>query len=142
MAVGTALATAYVSLVPSTSELGDGLSKYFNKTERQADESGKKSGNRVTRAFGKWAQRGGLGAGAAVGAAARAAVVCGFRSATDQQQGKLVLAGLDGDAKEASDALEGWKRGASGSPIEYKAYLEAASSLAYAGVEGDQAIGV
>ena len=142
MAVGTELATAYVSLVPSTSKLGDELSKYFNKTERQADESGKKSGNRFTRAFGKWAKRGAVAAGVAVGAAVGAAVVGGVKSAIDQQQGQLVLSGLYGDAKKASNTLEGLKRVASGSPIEYKAYQEAASSLAYAGVEGDQAIGV
>src|SRR5690625_763137 len=142
MAVGTELATAYVSLVPSTSKLGDELSKYFNKTERQADESGKRSGNRFTRAFGKWAKRGAVAAGVAVGAAVGAAVVGGVKSAIDQQQGQLVLSGLYGDAKKASNTLEGLKRVASGSPIEYKAYQEAASSLAYAGVEGDQAIGV
>src|SRR5690625_567638 len=91
MAVGTELATAYVSLVPSTSKLGDELSKYFNKTERQADESGKRSGNRFTRAFGKWAKRGAVAAGVAVGAAVGAAVVGGVKSAIDQQQGQLVL---------------------------------------------------
>lgn len=142
MAVGTELATAYVSLVPSTSKLGNELSKYFNKTERQADESGKKSGNRFTRAFGKWAKRGAIAAGVAVGAAVGTAVVSGARSAIDQQQGKLVLSGLYGDAEKATNTLEGLKRVASGSPIEFKAYQEAASSLAYAGVEGDQAIGV
>src|SRR5690625_920462 len=142
MAVGTELATAYVSLVPSTSKLGDELSKYFNKTERQADESGKRSGNRFTRAFGKWAKRGAVAAGVAVGAAVGAAVVGGVKSAIDQQQGRLVLSGLYGDAKKASNTLEGLKRVASGSPIEYKAFQEAAGSLAYAGVEGEQAIGV
>src|SRR5690625_7791103 len=129
MAVGTELATAYVSLVPSTSKLGNELSKYFNKTERQADESGKRSGNRFTRAFGKWAKRGAVAAGVAVGAAVGAAVVGGVKSAIDQQQGQLVLSGLYGDAKKASNTLEGLKRVASGSPIEYKAFQEAAGSL-------------
>src|SRR5690625_5015496 len=136
MAVGTELATAYVSLVPSTSKLGDELSKYFNKTERQADESGKKSGNRFTKAFGKWAKRGLAVGAAAVGATAGAAIVTGFRSAIDQQQGQKVLSGLYGDAEKATSTLEGLKRMASKSPIEYSAYQEAASSLAYAGVEG------
>ena len=142
MASGMELATAYVSLVPSTSKLGDEIKKHFGQAERQADESGKKSGNRFTRAFGKWAKRGLAVGAAAVGATAGAAIVTGFRSAIDQQQGQKVLSGLYGDAEKATSTLEGLKRMASKSPIEYSAYQEAASSLAYAGVEGQQAIDV
>lgn len=106
------------------------------------EESGKKAGNRFSKAFGKWAKRSLAVVGVAAGAAVGAAFVSGFRSAIDQQQGQLVLSGLYGDAEKARETLKGIRGVASGSPIDYSAYQSAAESLAYAGAEGDDAIGV
>ena len=142
MASGVELGTAYVSILGSTDGLGKALAKDFGQLESKADDAGKKSGSRFTQAFGKWAKRGALVAGAAVGAAVGAALVGGVKSAIDQQQGQLVLSGLYGDAEKAAMTLQGLKDVASKSPIEFGSYQEAASSLAYAGVEGEQAIGV
>ena len=136
------LATAYISILPSTSGLGKEVKKYLGDVEQKSEETGKESGNRFTKAFGKWAKRGALVAGAAVGATVGAALVGGVKSAIDQQQGQLVLSGLYGDAEKAALTLQGLKDVASKSPIEFGSYQEAASSLAYAGVEGEQAIGV
>ena len=63
-----------------------------------------------------------------------------MKSAIDQQQGQAVLSGLYGDASKAQKTLEDLKKVSSRSPLEYTAYQEAASALAYAGVEGDSAV--
>ena len=68
-------------------------------------------------------------------------LLAGVKSAIDQQQGQAVLSGLYGDASKASSTLEDLKKVAAGSPLDYTAYQEAAAALAYAGVEGDQAVG-
>ncbi|MGP5098401.1 tape measure protein [Brachybacterium alimentarium] len=130
-----------MSILGSTDGLGKALAKDFGQLESKADDAGKKSGNRFTQAFGKWAKRGALVAGAAAGAAIGAAVIGGVKSAIDQQQGQAVLSGLYGDASKASSTLEDLKKVAAGSPLDYTAYQEAAAALAYAGVEGDQAVG-
>ena len=140
MASGVELATAYVNILPSTSGLGKELKKYLGDVEQKSEETGKESGNRFTRAFGKWAKRGLMVGGAALGAAAGAALIGGMKSAIDQQQGQAVLSGLYGDASKAQKTLEDLKKVSSRSPLEYTAYQEAASALAYAGVEGDSAV--
>ena len=114
---GVELATAYVNIVPSTSKLGDEMKKYFGETEQQAEETGKKSGNRFTKAFGKWAKRGALVAGLRLVAAIGAAVIGGLKSAVDQQQGQAVLGGLYGDAEKAASTLESLKKVSSKSPF-------------------------
>src|SRR5699024_12776290 len=107
MASGVELATAYVSILPSTAGLGKGLAKEFGQVEKDAEATGKNSGNRFTRAFGKWAKRGAVVAGAAVGAAVGAAGVGGMKSAIDQQQGQLVLSGMYGYAEDRKSVVKG-----------------------------------
>src|SRR5699024_316387 len=92
------------------------------------------------RAFGKWAKRAADEAGAAVGVAEGAGVVCGIKSGVHQHQREAVLSGLSGDASKATETLEDLKKGSSRSPMEYTAYQETASGIAYAGVEGDSAV--
>ncbi|WP_193104707.1 tape measure protein [Brachybacterium sp. FME24] len=142
MATGVELATAYVSIVSSTKGLGKDVAKELGQVEKDAEATGKNSGNRFSQAFGKWAKRGIAVGATAAGAVAGAALVAGMRSGIDQQQGQAVLSGLYGDAGKAQKTLQDLKKVSSRSPLDYSGYQSAAESLAYAGVEGESAIGV
>lgn len=115
---------------------------YGSALESEAPNAIQRFGSSLSSAMGRWAKRGAIAGGAALGLAVGASVVGGFRSAINQQQGQLVLSGLYEDAGKAKSTLKGLRDMASGSPIDYSAYQSAAESLAYAGAEGDQAIGV
>lgn len=136
------LADAYVSLSISTRGLGRDVVKKFKGVEQQAQKTGTSAGSKLVASFKKIATRTAVGAGIAVGAAIGATVVSGFRSAVDQQGIQATMTGLYGDADLAYGTLEKIKNLSRTSPIDYKAYGDAANSLAYAGVEGDKAVGI
>src|SRR5699024_8151265 len=75
-------------------------------------------------------------AGAAVGGA----FVGGFSKAVNQQKSEAVLGGLYKNANLARETLEKLGDVAKTSPIDAAGYREAAASLAYAGVQGDDAV--
>src|SRR5699024_10252384 len=79
---------------------------------------------------------------AAPAVAAGAALVGGLRSAIAQENTEQTLAGVYGSARDATTMMESLKKISAGSPIEYSAYGKAAESLAYAGVEGNKAVGI
>lgn len=83
-----------------------------------------------------------VGSFVAAGVAVGAALVSGFRSAIDQQKIQATVAGLYRDADKAFSTLSDIKQLSKGSPIDYSAYGKAAQSLAYAGVEGRDAVNV
>src|SRR5699024_8277321 len=99
-------------------------------------------GSRMAAAAGRALKAGAVVGVAAAGAAMGAALVGGFRSAIDQQKIQATLGGLYQDGNKAFKTLEQIKNLSKTSPIDYSAYGKAAQSLAYAGVEGDDAVKV
>ena len=109
--------------------------------EKKTASAGQRLGAGMAR-FAKRALRVGITTGvAAIGAAAGAAVIGGFRAAVSRQNSQKVLSGLYGSAKQATKMMTDLRKISSNSPIKYEAYQKAAQSLAYAGVEGDSATG-
>ncbi|MGP5071659.1 peptidoglycan DD-metalloendopeptidase family protein [Arthrobacter rhombi] len=103
--------------------------------EKVGPKAGRTLGDRINGAMTKALKVGAV----AVGVAAGAALVGGFKSAVDQQTSKKVLAGLYGSVKEAEDMMTSLRKVSKKSPIDYSTYLKAAESLAYSGVEGEAA---
>lgn len=62
--------------------------------------------------------------------------------AQDIDQSRAALTGLYGSAEKAQQMLSRLRDVARKSPIEYKAFVQGAESLAYMGYEGEKAIGV
>lgn len=97
-------------------------------------------GSRMASAAGKALKAGAVVGVAAVGATVGAALVGGFKSAVAQQGIEATMTGLYGSAGKAVGTLKQIKDLSKTSPIDYKAYGDAANSLAYAGVEGKGAV--
>lgn len=113
--------------------------------QKDLDKKTQPVGKRIGAGMAKFAGRAlrtGLTAGAvAVGAAAGAAVIGGFKAAVSRQNSQKVLSGLYGSAKKATKMMGDLRAISKNSPLEYTAYQKAAQSLAYAGVEGKAATG-
>lgn len=56
------------------------------------------------------------------------------------EQSRAVLEGLTGSAQVAQDTMDGLRRVASGSSLDYSGFLGAAEALAYAGVQGEETV--
>jgi phage-related protein len=129
--------------LPSTSKLAPELYKSLNKSiPSVGNKAGQTLGQRMSATATKWLKRGAVVGAAAAGAAIGAVLVGGFKSAIDQQKIQATVGGLYQDGDKAFKTLEKIKKLSSSSPIDYSAYGKAAQSLAYAGVEGDQAVTV
>lgn len=136
------IATAWVSILPSTNKLAPQLSKSLNKTmPKVGNQAGQSMGSRMASAAGKALKAGAVVGVAAVGATVGAALVGGFNNAVNRQTSKKVLTGLYGDAKAATSAMGDLRKVAGDSPLNYESYLKAGESLAYAGVQGKDATG-
>ena len=136
------LADAYVSLAISTKGMGKQVAQQFGQVTKSADKTGKTAGARLMAGFKKVATKTAVGAGVAVGATVGAALAGGFKSAIDQQKIQATVAGLYKDGGKAFNTLSQIKELSKTSPIDYSAYGKAAQSLAYAGVEGKDAVGI
>ncbi|CAH1193697.1 Tail tape measure protein [Brevibacterium phage Rousseau] len=136
------IATAWVSILPSTNKLAPQLSKSLNKTmPKVGKKAGQSMGSRMASAAGKALKAGAVVGVAAVGATVGAALVGGFNNAVNRQTSKKVLTGLYGDAKAATSVMGDLRKVAGDSPLNYESYLKAGESLAYAGVQGKDATG-
>lgn len=131
-----------MAIVPSAKDLGKRIAKDFGAVNKVAENTGKSAGSRLMGAMGAVAKKAALGAFVGAGVAAGAALVSGFASAVNQQTSEKVLSGLYGSAEKATRMMEDLRKVSSQSPVEYSAYTKAAEALAYAGVEGDQAVSV
>src|SRR5699024_7931553 len=137
------LGAAYISILPSTSKLAPELDKSINKTvPKVGNQAGQSLGQRMSSAASKWLKRGVVAGGVAAGAAAGVALAGGFKNAVARQNSQKVLTGLYGSAKDATAVMKDLRNVSKSSPLDYEAYLKAAESLAYAGVEGKDATGV
>ena len=115
----------------------------MNKTvPKVGNQAGRTMGSRMAAAAGRALKAGAVVGVAAVGAGIAATLVGGFKSAIAQQGIQATMTGLYGDADKAVGTLGKIKKLSKTSPIDYEAYGKAASSLAYAGVEGDKAVGI
>lgn len=131
-----------MAIVPSAKDLGKRIAKDFGAVNKVAENTGKSAGSRLMGAMGAVAKKAALGAFVGAGVAAGAALVSGFASAVNQQTSEKVLSGLYGSAEKATRMMQDLRKVSSQSPVEYSAYTKAAEALAYAGVEGDQAVKV
>lgn len=136
------LGVAYVSIVPEAKGLGRKIAKEFGAVDKAAESTGRSAGSKLMGAMGAAVKKVALGAVVGAGVAVGAALVSGFKSAIDQQNIQATVAGLYQDAGKAFSTLSEIKALSKTSPIDYSAYGKAAQSLAYAGVQGDQAITV
>lgn len=130
------LATAYISLLPSTSKLSPGIRGSLDKT---MPVEGKRAGGRFSSAMGSAIRTGGKTVLLAAGITAGAALMSGFKAAVSQQNAQKTLAGLYGSTGQARKALAGLNKVASKSPLGHDAFRKGAESLAYAGVKGKDA---
>ncbi|MCQ9367335.1 tape measure protein [Brevibacterium sp. 91QC2O2] len=133
------LATAYVSILPTTRGLGQALVK---DVVPQAATAGQKAGSSMGASIAKWAGRAAKTGAVAAGAVIGATLISGVKSAINQQTAEKVLGGLYGSADKAMETMAKLRKVAAASPMEFDAYAGAAQSLAYAGVEGDKAVGI
>ncbi|HCG55325.1 MULTISPECIES: tape measure protein [Brevibacterium] len=139
--VGANLGTGFVDVVPSMRGIQGKLSKGLRGPAAAAGGSaGKSMGSRMASAAGRAIKTGAVVGVAATGAAVGAALVGGFKSAIAQQGIQATMTGLYDNAGKAAGTLKQIKDLSKTSPIDYKAYGDAANSLAYAGVEGKGAV--
>ena len=131
-----------MAIVPSAKDLGKRIAKDFGAVNKVAENTGKSAGSRLMGAMGAVAKKAALGAFVGAGVAVGAALMGGFASAVNQQTAEKVLSGLYGSAEKATKMMQDLRKVSSQSPVEYSAYTKAAEALAYAGVEGDQAVSV
>lgn len=142
MATGVEVGTAYVNVVSSTKGFGKNISKSLNSVGKNAGKQGTEAGQRLINNAGTAIRGAAAGIGLAAGAAIGAAIIGGVKSAVNQQTAERVLGGLYGSASKATKMMDDLRAVSSSSPIQYSAYTRAAEALAYAGVEGDQAVSV
>ncbi|MEJ6547997.1 tape measure protein [Corynebacterium sp. USCH3] len=133
------LAVGYISIVPETSKIAPGVSKALGKSagpaEKQGKSIGQKLGGGIMGTLGKVAGAAGIaGAGVAMGKT----LMSGFQSAVSDSQTQAALEGLYGSASDAADMMERIGDVSRSSSLSTDAYNNAATSLAYLGVNGQQ----
>ena len=117
-------------------EAADAISDPLEEVPEKADRAGRSAGSKFGAAFKTLI--GPLLAGISITATVKVAT----DAAMQEQQSGLVLEGLYGSAEKARETLELLKDVASTSALDFSGYASAAESLAYAGVEGQQAADV
>ena len=110
----------------------------LNKQTKPAQSWGKRMGTLAKKAMGR-AMKVGL---AGLGVAAGAAIIGGFKTAVSRQAAEATLTGLYGSAEKAKSMMKQLRDATVKSPIQYTSYLKSAEALAYAGVEGKNAVAV
>lgn len=135
------IASAYVSLLARTDgSIARAVKKDLGVAEKSVGKSGTKIGARLGGYMKKALKTASLAGVAAVGAGIGAALLGGFKSAVNQQASQAVLSGLYGSAGKATQMMKDLRKVSQRSPIDYASYSKAAESLAYAGVEGKDAV--
>ncbi|MDN6706373.1 tape measure protein [Corynebacterium glyciniphilum] len=132
------LAHAYVSIIPETSKIAPGVEKALGGTTKPAEKTGRSLGEKLSSGIGKTLKVGAIGAGATAGVALGRNLMGGFQSAVSDSQTEAALEGLYGSASDAADMMERIGNVSRGSSLNTDAYNEAATSLAYLGVKGQE----
>lgn len=136
MATGAEIASAYVTLHTRMPGVKRDIEKELGAVD--GSKQGRRLGQRFGNALAAAAKIGAVAAGAAIASIG----VAGFRAAVGIETSQRVLGGLYGDAEQAKNVLQQLRDVGRDSPIDYAAYTQAAETLAYAGIKGDEAVGV
>ncbi len=142
--------SAYVEVEPSfdgfvrkTATASDKAASRAARNFNSGFESGtnkpgvfRRIGGGIVRGIGKTVKVAAVGAGTVAGIA----LVGGFKSAIDQQHSRDVLSGLYGSMDQAKTMMKDLRKVSRSSSLDYSSYTSAAQSLAYAGVQGKDAV--
>ncbi|KHL19587.1 peptidase M23-like protein [Mumia flava] len=128
------LATAYVSLVPSTRGMGAGIVKSLKGSERTLEKSGSNLGGRVKAGFGKALKAGALGA-SIVGALT---VKKGLDRALGIEEAQAKLRGLGHDAESIQTIMESALKSVQGTAFGLDAAATTAAGAVAAGIKPGQ----
>jgi tape measure domain-containing protein len=141
------LATAYISLVPTTVGLKSAVERQFAPAARIAASSGRDSGHRFAEGFKAATSRVGaaLGSSLKVGigvatAAVAAAGAVGIKTAASMEQSEIAFTTMLGSAKKAKAFLGDLSKFAAKTPFDLPGLQKSASSLVSAGIEADKVI--
>lgn len=100
------LATAYISIVPSTSKLAPAISKDLGQVEKTAKPAGNKIGDSMLAGIGKTLKFGALAVGGVAVAGIGAALVKGFGRLNSLDQATAKLSGLGMSAKTVQQIMD------------------------------------
>ncbi len=142
--------SAYVEVEPSfdgfvrkTATASDKAASRAARNFNSGFESGtnkpgvfRRIGGGIVRGIGKTVKVAAVGAGTVAGIA----LVGGFKSAIDQQHSRDVLSGLYGSMDQAKKMMKDLRKVSQSSSLDYSSYTKAAGTLAYAGVQGKDAV--
>lgn len=141
------LATAYISLVPTTVNLKPAMEKQFAPAEQVAAASGRESGNRFADSFSSATSRigdklgGALKAGVTIAtAAAGAAGAVGIKTAAALEQSEIAFTTMLGSGEKAKSFLADLSKFAAKTPFDMPGLQTAASSLVSAGIDSAKVI--
>jgi tape measure domain-containing protein len=100
------LATAYISIVPSTSKLAPAISKDLGQVEKTAKPAGNKIGDSMLAGIGKSLKFGALAVGGVAIAGIGTALVKGFSRLKSLDQARAKLLGLGNSAKTVQKIMD------------------------------------
>jgi tape measure domain-containing protein len=141
------LATAYISLVPTTVNLKPAMEKQFAPAEQVAAASGRESGHKFADGFSHATSRIGdrLGSALKAGitiatAAAGAAGAVGIKTAAAMEQSEIAFSTMLGSGEKAKAFLADLSKFAAKTPFDMPGLQTAASSLVSAGIDSSKVI--
>jgi tape measure domain-containing protein len=144
---GVELATAYISLVPTTVNLKPAMEKQFAPAEQVAAAAGRDSGHRFADNFSSATSRMGdrlgntLKAGVGIAmAAAGAAGAVGIKTAAALEQSEIAFSTMLGSGEKAKAFLSDLSKFAAKTPFDMPGLQTAASSLVSAGIDSSKVI--
>jgi tape measure domain-containing protein len=144
---GVELATAYISLVPTTVNLKPAMEKQFAPAEAVAASSGREAGNRFADNFSSATSKvgavlgGALKAGVGIAiAAAGAAGAVGIKTAAALEQSEIAFSTMLGSGEKAKAFLADLSKFAAKTPFDMPGLQTAASSLVSAGIDSAKVI--
>jgi tape measure domain-containing protein len=141
------LATAYISLVPTTQNIKPAMEKQFAPVPAIAEEAGRESGNRFADGFKAAGSRigsalaGTMKAGISVAsAAAVAASAVGIKTAAAAEQSEIAFSTMLGSGEKAKSFLADLSKFAAKTPFDLPGLEKSASSLVSAGIDASKVI--
>lgn len=141
MAVGgVELATAYVSIVPSTRGLGASVAKEFGQVEKLAGQTGSRSGSAMSGMLGKSMKAGAIVAGGAITTVLGGALVKGFSRLKSIEQAQMKLSGLGMTAKQVAGVMKNAENAVLGTAYGLDEAATISASLIAAGVKPGKAL--
>ena len=128
------LATAYVSLVPTTKGIKENIARELN-VDSQADKAGKSAGGRIAGALGRTLKRTVVGVGVAAGAALSTALVKGWGRLTAIEDAQSKLTGLGHSGRSVARIMENALGSVRGTAFGLDEAASVAASTVAAGIK-------